>query len=656
MNNKILLKDLCIEDNWGKYGIPASAEDFDVSKMRYLRITDISDVGELLNHDKKSVSTSDIDKYVLNEGDIVFARTGNSTGRTYYHEDKKGKLAFAGFLIKYALDPQKINPKYLKFYTISTEYKKWVKNLSVGSTRGNINAQTFANCPITVPDRKQQDLLVDTLSLLIDKIEINNRIISELEAMATSLYDYWFVQFDFPNTKGKPYKNSGGKMIWSEQLKAEVPYGWEVEKMSKWINIDKSGDWGKEEPEGNFTTRVTCIRGADINGLNGLGELKPPTRYILKKNYFKVLRSHDIVIEISGGSPTQSTGRLAFITDATIKRFENPLICSNFCKPISLKNKKLLYNFVYYWKRLYDNGIFFDYEGKTSGIKNLLLDSFVTSYYTVIPNDKIVNQFYQFMENIQERRQKALAENQKLSELRDWLLPMLMNGQVSIGKLSKSLEQTLRVGSEENAKFEKTAQLSIPQNKKIFAKQVLAGRIVSLFKKDKNFTHIKFQKLQFLAEYIGEVDLNLNYYFQTAGPYDNVFMHTIFESFKKLKWFDEKHYTFVELEKQSQIEGYYYEYFKPISNRLEKLFSLLINSTEAETEIIATIYAVWNNRIILKQNFSEETLVEDFYNWSGRKHKYAKTQVLAAIKWLTQNDFAPNGFGKEIKRAKNNLK
>jgi type I restriction enzyme S subunit len=431
-SNKVSLKHLCIKEECGKYGIPASAEEFDYSKTRYLRITDISEDGELINTDKKSVSADDIEKYILKEGDIVFARTGNSTGKTYYHEDKNGKLAFAGFLIKYSLDKTKVNPKYLKFYTISNEYRNWVKNLSVGSTRGNINAQTFADCPITIPERSQQDLLVKTLSLLFDKIELNNRINAELEAMAKTLYDYWFVQFDFPHKTGKPYKSSGGKMVWNEELRREIPEGWEVNKMEDWIESNKSGDWGKEEPEGNSTLKVTCFRGADINGLNGLAELKPPIRYILEKNSFKILSAHDIIIEISGGSPTQSTGRLAYITDSTIKRFDTPLICSNFCKPISLKNPKLLYNFVYYWNSLYDNGIFFGYEGKTSGIKNLLFDSFVSSYYTVVPEQSLVNAFYDFMENIQNKKQTALAENQKLSELRDWLLPMLMNGQVKV--------------------------------------------------------------------------------------------------------------------------------------------------------------------------------------------------------------------------------
>ena len=206
-------------------------------------------------------------------------------------------------------------------------------------------------------DITNQKKIASVLSSLDSKIELNNRINAELDAMAKTLYDYWFVQFDFtfdfaqgkPDKNGKPYKSSGGKMVWNEELKREIPEGWGVTKMADWIDSDKSGDWGKEEPEGNFTKKVICIRGADIKGLNGLAELKPPVRYILEKNASKILNSHDLIIEISGGSPIQSTGRIAFITDATIRRFEDPLICSNFCKPISIKNKKFLYNFVHYW-------------------------------------------------------------------------------------------------------------------------------------------------------------------------------------------------------------------------------------------------------------------------------------------------------------------
>lgn len=305
-----------------------------------------------------------------------------------------------------------------------------------GSAQPKLNQENLNKIELKVPDLQSQNEIVSILSSLDSKISLNNRINTELEAMAKTMYDYWFVQFDFPNAEGKPYKSSGGKMVWSEELKREVPEGWGASLIADWILKDKNGDWGKESLEGNYTEHVSCVRGADINGLNGKGECNPPERYILEKNNNKQLSSHDLIVEISGGSPTQSTGRLAYLIDETLSRFDNPLICSNFCKAIELKNKRHLFNFVYNWNGLYDNGVLFGYEGKTSGIKNLLFDSFVNSYWVVVPDENLVDKFYDLMLDIEKKKQTALKENQQLSSLRDWLLPMLMNGQVVSSSLN----------------------------------------------------------------------------------------------------------------------------------------------------------------------------------------------------------------------------
>ena len=339
-------------------------------------------------------------------------------------------MCFPDSVVGFNAYPQESSEIFMHY--VFTFIRKSIQSAASGSIQDNINIEYLTSLKFRIPEKSTQQKIASVLSSLDAKIELNNRINDELEAMAKTLYDYWFVQFDFPDTEGKPYKSSGGEMVWSEELKREIPLGWEVVLMADWIANDKSGDWGKDSLEGNYTEKVSCIRGADINGLNGLGSLNPPTRFILEKNAHKILNSHDLVIEISGGSPTQSTARLAYITEATLKRFENPLICSNFCKAISLKDTNLLYNFVYYWNSLYDSGTFFGYEGKTSGIKNFLFDSFVKSYYTVQPDYFVVEKFYNIVENIQVKKQTALAENQQLSALRDWLLPMLMNGQVVV--------------------------------------------------------------------------------------------------------------------------------------------------------------------------------------------------------------------------------
>ena len=173
----------------GSYGIGAPAVDFSENKYMYLRITDINDDGTLSSSDRKSVDDPDAHKYVLQKNDIVFARTGNSTGRAYFYDERDGELVYAGFLIKFSLDPAKVNPKILKYYTHSKPYYDWVKSFDTGATRGNINAQTFASMPIELPDRETQDRIVDILSAIDNKIRLNNRINHNLEEQAQALFD-----------------------------------------------------------------------------------------------------------------------------------------------------------------------------------------------------------------------------------------------------------------------------------------------------------------------------------------------------------------------------------------------------------------------------------------------------------------------------------
>jgi type I restriction enzyme S subunit len=328
------------------------------------------------------------------------------------------------------LDPSQADYEYV-YYFLKTQYEE-LRNLSSG-VRKNLNSNDIKNYPIRLPEElDKQTAIANVLKSFDNKIELNNRICIELEAMAKTLYDYWFVQFNFPDENGVSYKESGGEMIYSKLLKRDIPYGWDTNYLSDWIKADKAGDWGKENQEGNYTLQVDCIRGADINGLNGVGKVSAPNRFILKKNEYKLLSPCDFVIEISGGSPTQSTGRMSAITNEVLERFEYPVICSNFCKVISLKDNQYFYNFSYMWQWIYENNILFGWEGKTSGIKNLLFDAFVTKYKVAIPPKHLAKKFYEFVNPLQKKKQKLLQENSELESLRDWLLPMLMNGQVTI--------------------------------------------------------------------------------------------------------------------------------------------------------------------------------------------------------------------------------
>ena len=195
------LKDLCIGGK-GKYGIPASAVPYSENLYTYLRITDITDDGRINKSGLVSVDDEKAGEYVLQPNDIVFARTGGSTGRNYFYDGTDGELVYAGFLIKFSIDPNCVNPKYVKYYCQSKPYRDWVNSFNTGSTRGNINAQTYANMDLPVPCRKQQDLLVDTLSALDEKIELNNKINENLQQQAQAIYQEWFGNINMEKEQG----------------------------------------------------------------------------------------------------------------------------------------------------------------------------------------------------------------------------------------------------------------------------------------------------------------------------------------------------------------------------------------------------------------------------------------------------------------------
>ena len=260
-------------DGKGTYGIAASAVDYCAELPTYLRITDINDDGTIDFAGLKSVDAPNSSNYILKENDIVFARTGASTGRSYFYDKRDGDFVYAGFLIKFSLDPQKVNPRILKYYTHSRVYYNWVHSFENGATRGNINAKTLAEMKIILPPRQAQDKIVSILSSLDDKIAVNRRICENLEAQAQALFKNWFVDF-------APFKD--GKFVESEL--GLIPEGWrvgtlgEIAEFKRGYIITKSNTKegsvpvvaGGLEPayfhnQSNTSSRVITISGSGAN-------------------------------------------------------------------------------------------------------------------------------------------------------------------------------------------------------------------------------------------------------------------------------------------------------------------------------------------------------------------------------------------------------
>lgn len=270
-----------------------------------------------------------------------------------------------------------------------------------------VNKSSFSSYEIKCPPREDQKRIAAVLSALDSKIECNKKINDNLQQQALALFKKWFV--DNPDA-----------------------ISWKDGTFSDLIEKTISGDWGKDSPSGNNTEMVYCIRGADIPEVRAGNKGKMPTRYILPKNYVaKQLVDGDIVVEISGGSPTQSTGRAAAVSDTLLARYDKGMVCTNFCKALKPRAGYSMYVY-YYWQYLYDRNIFFSYENGTTGIKNLDINGFIETEPIVIAPEDLVEKFDAVCQTVFSKIYANGMENEQLALVRDTILPKLMSGEIDV--------------------------------------------------------------------------------------------------------------------------------------------------------------------------------------------------------------------------------
>jgi len=435
------LADICLQEKGaiisGPFGSNISSKYFVSEGVPVIRGNNLSldldkfyDDGFVFVTEQKA---EELNCYAI-EGDLLFTAAGTIGQVGILQAPLKYKqYVISNKQMRARIDTSKVGLLYAYYWYSSPWMQNYFIRNNKGSTVPLITLSELKEAPIRYPESiQEQQAIVEAIERISKKIDLNREICGELESMAKTLYDYWFVQCDFPDANGKPYRTSGGEMVWNEQLKREIPKAWDYSVIANHIADNKGGDWGKDAPEGNYQKEVVCIRGADFPSINGSSPLNAPVRYILSKNANKALASGDIIVEISGGSPTQSTGRICYINDYTLRRFDREIITSNFCKAFSTKKNTEQYWLYLLWKKLYDAGVLFGFEGKTTGIKNLLFDDFCAQYKIVKPDTGVLAMFHTMVAPMFDKIQLCNIENDELVRLRDWLLPMLMNGQATV--------------------------------------------------------------------------------------------------------------------------------------------------------------------------------------------------------------------------------
>lgn len=303
-----------------------------------------------------------------------------------------------------------ISNQYLYQVLRSEWFQKQIMAVQSGSAQPQLPKSHFLKMYIPLPSLPIQEKIASILQLIDDKVMTNNAINNNLEQQAQALFKKWFI--DNPEN-----------VDWSAGTFREL------------IQSTLNGDWGKETPTGNNTEKVYCIRGADIPEVKAGNKGKMPTRYILPKNLTnKKLEAGDIVVEISGGSPTQSTGRCTAITQSLLDRYDSSMVCTNFCKAIKPKNGYSLFVY-YYWQYLYEKGVFFSYENGTTGIKNLDFTGFIETESIIVPPFDKVQVFDDYCKSIFSQIFANGKQSEQFASLRDTLLPKLMSGELDVSDI-----------------------------------------------------------------------------------------------------------------------------------------------------------------------------------------------------------------------------
>lgn len=285
-----------------------------------------------------------------------------------------------------------------------------IKSMVGSSGRQRVQTDVVQNLIVPFPSLLEQRKIASILKSLDDKIALNTAINDNLEQQAQALFRKWFI-------------DSSDRSQWRSGTFSDI------------IMSTLNGDWGKEYPSGNNIKKVYCVRGADIPDVKAGNKGKMPTRYILPKNYaIKKLETGDIVVEISGGSPTQSTGRCTAITQSLLDRYDSGMVCTNFCKAIKPLSGYSMFAY-YYWQYLYDKGVFFSYENGTTGIKNLDFSGFLETEPITLPPFERIADFDAYCQTNFDQIFANGKQSEQLSLLRDALLPELMSGELDVSAI-----------------------------------------------------------------------------------------------------------------------------------------------------------------------------------------------------------------------------
>ena len=375
-------------------------EDEGIPFLRSLNIKPF----KIISDDMKYVSaefSNSLSKSILHKGDVVIVRTGIPGTCCVVPAEYDGCNCSDVVIVH--PNTELVNPHYLAAY-INFWGQRQIQNNKVGAIQQHFNVHSAEEMLIFLPDITEQEKIAKTIVALNGKIENNFSVCVELEAMAKTLYDYWFTQFDFPNENGKPYCSSGDEMVWNDQLKRAIPKGWQVSSIG---SVTRNYD-SKRVPLSQ-NERDTMKGGIPYYGATGIMDYV--NRHIFDGQYVLIAEDGS-VMDAKGNPIVQMIWGKTWVN--------NHAHVLQGCNGYSNELLYLLLQHIPVVKIM------------TGSIQKKINQDNLNSYKIPQIPDPISQAFYEIVKPMFEKIQFLQAENDELTKLRDWLLPVLMNGQATV--------------------------------------------------------------------------------------------------------------------------------------------------------------------------------------------------------------------------------
>lgn len=381
--------------------------------------------------DLMDTTAVDQDRCSVKKGDILITRTSetvNELAMSCVVLKDYPKATFSGFVKR--LRPKTTGiayDKYMAFFLRSDYFRKVINAKTIMTLRASFNEDIFSFLDLYLPDYEEQIKIGDFLYNIEKKIQCNKKINDNLQCQIKLMYDYWFTQFDFPDENGKPYRSSGGAMVWNEQLKRKIPADWQVKQLKECVSSEKNaivdGPFGTQMKISEYVSEGVPVY--EMNQLNGAFIVDKPKHFLTEQKYEEVKRSTakngDIII-----SKTGTLGLLGIVKS----EYEKGIIVSRLVKITPNPNIIGKYSLLIFLHQLADNGYWLKVCGGST--MPILNNGIIEEVKIAIPNNDLYQIYEKWATPLFEKIYEVQRENLKLTSLRDWLLPMLMNGQATI--------------------------------------------------------------------------------------------------------------------------------------------------------------------------------------------------------------------------------